>query len=69
MRRLLTFLILSFAALAMPLSAPLSAQVSINTNLTTGTMTTGVANLYRTGYLHFHVQLQCCNHGNKLHQT
>lgn len=39
--------------LAASLSAPLSAQVSINTNLTTGTMTTGVANLYRTAYLHF----------------
>lgn len=49
MRRLLTLLILSFAAVAMPLSA----QVSINTNLTTGTMTTGVANLYRSAYLHF----------------
>jgi len=30
-----------------------SAQVSINTNLTTGTMTSGTANLYRTAYLHF----------------
>jgi hypothetical protein len=39
--------------LAASLSAPLSGQVSINTNLTTGTMTTGVANLYRTAYLHF----------------
>ena len=29
------------------------AQVSINTNLTTGTMTSNVANLYRSAYLHF----------------
>lgn len=47
MRKLFSLLLLCAAAL------PLSAQVSINTNLTTGTMTTGVANLYRTAYLHF----------------
>jgi hypothetical protein len=32
---------------------PLAAQVSINTTLTTGTMTGGIANAYRTAYLHF----------------
>ena len=47
MRTLFSLLLLCAAAI------PLSAQVSINTNLTTGTMTTGVANLYRTAYLHF----------------
>jgi hypothetical protein len=45
MRKTILFLLL-FAGLA-------SAQVSINTNLTTGTMTSGTANIYRTAYLHF----------------
>lgn len=39
------------AILFLALSA--EAQVSINTNLTTGTMTSNVANLYRSAYLHF----------------
>jgi hypothetical protein len=42
---------LFFASLLLVSAA--SGQVSINTNLTTGTMTSGVANLYRTAYLHF----------------
>ncbi len=42
---------LAMAMLCFSLAAP--AQVSINTNLTTGTMTSGVANLYRSAYLHF----------------
>lgn len=46
MRKTYLFLLL-FAGLAA------SAQVSINTNLTTGTMTSGVTNIYRTAYLHF----------------
>ncbi len=46
MRKTILFLLL-FAGLAA------SAQVSINTNLTTGTMTSGTANIYRTAYLHF----------------
>ena len=50
MRKIIFFIFL----LAIPAFTPLvQSQVSINTNLTTGTMTTGIANLYRTAYLHF----------------